>query len=110
MCEHERLRTVGDTVYCVACGVALPLEFLMEKGKPAEPEQKPDTEPEQTPENTPENTPDPEQKPEQEPEQTQEPIQGEQNEAENPAPAAKAGKSTTKGTGGKKAAKTPKKG
>ena len=95
MCEHERLKTVGDTVYCAVCGVALPLEFLMEKGKSAEPKQfdgsviSPEPEPIQ--------------------ESIQEPAQVKQNEAENPAPAVKAGKSTTKGTGGKKAAKTPKK-
>lgn len=35
MCEHERLRTVGDDVFCCNCGEHLPLEFLMNKGKPA---------------------------------------------------------------------------
>lgn len=35
MCEHERLRTVGDDVFCCICGEHLPLEFLMNKGKPA---------------------------------------------------------------------------
>lgn len=37
MCEHERLRTVGDDVFCCICGEKLPLEFLMNKGKPEEP-------------------------------------------------------------------------
>ena len=30
-CEHERLRTVGDRVFCCACGAELPLEFLAAK-------------------------------------------------------------------------------
>lgn len=38
MCEHERLRTVGDRVYCCACGAELTLEFLKAKGTPAEAE------------------------------------------------------------------------
>lgn len=38
MCEHERLRTVGDDVFCCNCGEKLPLEFLMNKGKPVEPD------------------------------------------------------------------------
>ena len=43
MCEHERLRTVGDDVFCCICGEHLPLEFLMNKGKPAKaPEKKPE--------------------------------------------------------------------
>lgn len=37
MCEHERLRTVGDDVFCCVCGEKLPLEFLMNKGKPEKP-------------------------------------------------------------------------
>lgn len=41
MCEHERLRTVGDDVFCCICGEKLPLEFLMNKGKPAEPAEVP---------------------------------------------------------------------
>lgn len=31
MCDHERLRTVGDRVFCCACGAELPLEFLAAK-------------------------------------------------------------------------------
>ena len=27
-CKHERLRTVGDRVFCCICGEELPLEFL----------------------------------------------------------------------------------
>lgn len=27
-CKHERLRTVGDRVFCCGCGVELPLEAL----------------------------------------------------------------------------------
>lgn len=27
-CNHERLRTVGDRVFCCACNEELPLEFL----------------------------------------------------------------------------------
>lgn len=34
MCEHERLRTVGDRVFCCSCGVELPLEFLKAKNRP----------------------------------------------------------------------------
>ena len=33
MCEHARLRTVGNDVFCCECGVQLPLEFLLNKGK-----------------------------------------------------------------------------
>ena len=38
MCEHERLRTVGDRVFCCGCGKELPLEFLMQKNKPVKAE------------------------------------------------------------------------
>lgn len=31
MCDHERLRTVGDRVFCCDCGKELDLEFLMAK-------------------------------------------------------------------------------
>ena len=43
MCEHGRLRTVGDRVFCCACGKELDLAFLAAKGpeKPA-PEGKPE--------------------------------------------------------------------
>lgn len=27
-CKHERLRTVGDRVFCCGCGAELPLEAL----------------------------------------------------------------------------------
>lgn len=30
-CNHERLRTVGDRVFCCACNEELPLEFLMNR-------------------------------------------------------------------------------
>lgn len=36
MCDHERLRTVGDRVFCCECGEELPLEFLLNKGKPVQ--------------------------------------------------------------------------
>lgn len=42
MCEHGRLRTVGDRVFCCECGKELDLEFLAAKNgknnaeKPAE--------------------------------------------------------------------------
>lgn len=41
MCEHERLRTVGNRVFCCACGKELHLEFLLAKSEPkqAEPKQ-----------------------------------------------------------------------
>lgn len=29
MCEHKRLRTVGDRVFCCDCGTELDLDFLM---------------------------------------------------------------------------------
>ena len=36
MCEHERLRTIGDRVFCCKCGSELTLEFLLGKNKPTE--------------------------------------------------------------------------
>ena len=30
-CSHDRLRTVGERVFCCACKEELPLEFLMAK-------------------------------------------------------------------------------
>ena len=36
MCDHERLRTVGNRVFCCECGDELPLEFLLNNGKPKE--------------------------------------------------------------------------
>ena len=43
MCNHERLRTVGDRVFCCQCGEELPLEFLLNKTAPeaAKPVKKP---------------------------------------------------------------------
>ena len=38
MCEHKRLRTVGDRVFCCECKAELPLEFLMAKNKPVKAE------------------------------------------------------------------------
>lgn len=29
MCEHGRLKTVGDRLFCKDCGQELPLEFLV---------------------------------------------------------------------------------
>ena len=37
MCDHERLRTVGDRVFCCNCGEELTIDFLLSKNKPAEP-------------------------------------------------------------------------
>ena len=34
MCEHERLRTVNNRVFCCACGEELTLEFLASKSAP----------------------------------------------------------------------------
>ena len=31
MCEHERLRTVGNRVFCCGCGAELSIEFLLAK-------------------------------------------------------------------------------
>ena len=28
MCNHEHLRTVNDRLFCMDCGVELPMEFL----------------------------------------------------------------------------------
>lgn len=44
MCEHERLRTVGNRVFCCACGKELPLEFLLAKSEPKQ-EEKPKRKP-----------------------------------------------------------------
>lgn len=46
MCEHERLRTVGNRVFCCACGKELPLEFLLAK---SEPKQKQEEKPKRKP-------------------------------------------------------------
>ena len=45
MCEHERLRTVGNRVFCCACGEELPLEFLLAKSEPKKQEEKPKRKP-----------------------------------------------------------------
>ena len=37
-CKHEKLRTVGDRVFCCECKAELPLEFLMAKNKPVKDE------------------------------------------------------------------------
>ena len=37
-CKHERLRTVGNRVFCCGCGEELPLEFLMAKNRLVEAE------------------------------------------------------------------------
>ena len=37
-CRHERLRTIGNRVFCCGCGKELPIEFLMAKNKPVEAE------------------------------------------------------------------------
>ena len=34
-CKHERLRTIGNQVFCCGCGEELPLEFLLNAGKRA---------------------------------------------------------------------------
>ena len=38
MCEHGRLKTVGDRVFCCVCGTELTLDFLLAKNKPAKAE------------------------------------------------------------------------
>ena len=51
MCKHERLRTVGNDVFCCECGEQLPIEFLLNKGKKEpvkEPEEKPVKKPRKT--------------------------------------------------------------
>ena len=35
-CKHERLRTVGDRVFCMECREELPLEFLITGKLPEE--------------------------------------------------------------------------
>ena len=37
-CKHERLRTVGDRVFCCNCNDELPLEFLIAKNGKNSPE------------------------------------------------------------------------
>ena len=38
MCKHERLRTVGDRVFCCSCNEELPLEFLLSRNAPVKAE------------------------------------------------------------------------
>ena len=33
-CDHKRLRTVGDRVFCCECKEELPLEFLLSRNAP----------------------------------------------------------------------------
>lgn len=80
MCDHERLRTVGDRVFCCVCGKELPLDFLMNQGKPDEPEQEPEKEPEPV-----------------------EPAADDKNQAENQADGKKPGKSPGRKPKAKKA-------
>ena len=35
-CSHNRLTTVGDRVFCCACGEELPLSFLTQDGQKKE--------------------------------------------------------------------------
>ena len=35
-CRHERLKTVGDILYCADCKEELPMEFLVNRTKQAE--------------------------------------------------------------------------
>ena len=37
-CEHKRLRTVGDRVFCCECNTELPLEFLASRNAPVKAE------------------------------------------------------------------------
>lgn len=38
MCEHKRLKTVNNRLFCMDCGAELPLEFLTApKAKPEKP-------------------------------------------------------------------------
>jgi hypothetical protein len=37
MCDHERLRTVGDRVFCCECGTELDIAFLEGKNSPKKP-------------------------------------------------------------------------
>lgn len=92
MCEHERLKTIGDRVFCCICKAELPLEFLINQGKPAEPPA-----PEQEPGAGVNDN-----KPAEQEHEAPEQVPGEQNQAENQADGEKPGKTP----GRKKAAKT----
>ena len=37
-CDHKRLRTVGDRVFCCECKEELPLEFLLSRNAPVKAE------------------------------------------------------------------------
>lgn len=37
-CKHERLRAVGDRIFCCSCGEEFTLEFLESRNHPAEAE------------------------------------------------------------------------
>ena len=37
MCEHDRLRTVGDRVFCCECGTELDIAFLEGKNSAKKP-------------------------------------------------------------------------
>ena len=43
-CNHERLRTVGDRVFCCECNEELPLEFLTAKNGKNQPDKAAPTE------------------------------------------------------------------
>lgn len=111
MCDHERLKTIGDRVFCCICKAELPLEFLMNQGKPAEPpapEQEPGTA-DQVPEpgnddqgETPEPGVNVEEPAETEPEPVK-PVPDDQNNAENQADGKKPGKSPGRKRTAKKA-------
>ena len=101
MCDHKRLRTEGDRVFCVDCGEELPLDFLY--GIPEEPPAA-DPDPESV-----DTQADPVNDPE-EPEATLEPAQESQDGPGKATDEQKAGKSPEKGTKAKTAGKTAKKG
>ena len=41
-CRHEKLRTVGDRLFCKDCGKELPLEILTAKETPKKAENQPE--------------------------------------------------------------------
>jgi hypothetical protein len=43
MCDHERLRTVGDRVFCCECGKELDIAFLEGKNSVKKPSAEPGT-------------------------------------------------------------------
>ena len=42
MCNHDRLRTVGDRLFCKDCGKELPLDVLKAKETPKKVENQPE--------------------------------------------------------------------